>query len=52
MEDRDQFILRIEWDSADGHMKGFRTEPEFQPFLKDAPLRDYVGPVAPVRASS
>jgi quinol monooxygenase YgiN len=34
MEDRDQFILRIEWDSADGHMKGFRTEPEFQPFLK------------------
>jgi quinol monooxygenase YgiN len=37
-----EFILRIEWDSADGHMKGFRGSPEFkvflgaiQPFIKD-----------------
>lgn len=29
-----QFILRIEWDSADGHLRGFRTSPEFQPFLR------------------
>jgi len=28
------FILRIHWDSADGHIKGFRTEPEFRPFFK------------------
>jgi quinol monooxygenase YgiN len=27
------FVLRIEWDSADGHMKGFRTSKEFGPFL-------------------
>lgn len=27
------YILRIEWDSLDGHMKGFRTSPEFQTFF-------------------
>jgi quinol monooxygenase YgiN len=27
------YILRIEWDSLEGHLKGFRTSPEFQPFL-------------------
>jgi quinol monooxygenase YgiN len=27
------FILRIEWDSLDGHMKGFRGGPEFSAFL-------------------
>ena len=41
-EDAQQYILRIEWDSADGHMKGFRSSPEFkaffsaiQPYVKD-----------------
>jgi heme-degrading monooxygenase HmoA len=36
------YILRIEWDSLDGHMKGFHSSPEFrdffryvQPFLND-----------------
>ena len=36
------FILRIDWDSADGHMKGFRSSPQFraffqhiQPYVKD-----------------
>lgn len=28
------FILRITWDSADGHMKGFRPSAEFKPFLQ------------------
>ncbi len=32
-EDPKCFILRIEWDSADGHMQGFRRSPEFGPFL-------------------
>jgi quinol monooxygenase YgiN len=27
------FILRIEWDSADGHLLGFRKSPEFAAFL-------------------
>ena len=27
-------ILRIEWGSAEGHLKGFRGSPEFQTFLE------------------
>jgi len=41
-ESATEFTLRIEWDSADGHLKGFRSSPEFrsffaaiQPFVKD-----------------
>jgi len=41
-EDPDRYILRIEWDSEEGHLKGFRSSPEFraffaavQPFVKD-----------------
>ena len=41
-EDPDHYILRIEWDSKEGHLKGFRSSPEFraffaavQPFVKD-----------------
>jgi hypothetical protein len=26
-------VLRIEWDSADGHMQGFRRSPQFREFL-------------------
>ncbi|MFT3694197.1 MAG: antibiotic biosynthesis monooxygenase family protein [Kofleriaceae bacterium] len=45
----DSFILRIHWDSADGHLKGFRSSPEFksffaaiQPFVKDiSEMRHY-----------
>jgi quinol monooxygenase YgiN len=33
-EDREAFILQIKWDSADGHLKGFRGSPEFAPFLQ------------------
>jgi quinol monooxygenase YgiN len=41
-EDSDHYILRIEWDSQEGHLQGFRSSPEFraffaavQPFVKD-----------------
>ena len=27
------FILRIEWDSAEGHLQGFRKSPEFAAFF-------------------
>ena len=27
------FILRIEWDSAEGHLQGFRRSPEFATFF-------------------
>lgn len=33
IEELDNFIVRIEWDSEEEHMKGFRTSPEFQPFF-------------------
>jgi quinol monooxygenase YgiN len=38
----DHFVLRIHWDSAEGHLAGFRTGPHFpgffravQPFVAD-----------------
>ena len=41
-EDPDHYVLRIEWDSEAGHLKGFRSSPEFrsffaciQPYVKD-----------------
>ena len=41
-EDLDYYVLRIEWDSEDVHLKGFRSSPEFkaffsvvQPYVKD-----------------
>ena len=48
-EAHESYVLRILWDSADGHLKGFRTSPEFksffaaiQPFVKDiAEMRHY-----------
>jgi heme-degrading monooxygenase HmoA len=33
-EDPELYILRIEWDSVDGHMKGFRSSPEFNDFFR------------------
>jgi quinol monooxygenase YgiN len=27
------FVLRILWDSEEGHMRGFRRSPEFKPFF-------------------
>lgn len=32
-EEPASFILRIEWDSAEGHLQGFRKSPEFAQFL-------------------
>ena len=41
-EDPNYYTLRIEWDSEEGHLKGFRSSPEFktffalvQPYVKD-----------------
>ena len=27
-------MVRIEWDSAEGHMSGFRASPEFKTFFE------------------
>lgn len=32
-EDNSYYTLRLEWDSEEGHLKGFRTSPEFQSFF-------------------
>jgi heme-degrading monooxygenase HmoA len=32
-EEPDHFTVRIEWDSLEGHEKGFRSEPQFQTFF-------------------
>jgi heme-degrading monooxygenase HmoA len=41
-EDPSYYMLRIEWDSEEGHLNGFRNSPEFrtffglvQPYVKD-----------------
>lgn len=33
-EDHGVFVLRIEWDSAEGHLQGFRNSPEFRAFYQ------------------
>jgi quinol monooxygenase YgiN len=33
VEEPNNYVVRIEWDSEEGHMKGFRTSPEFQGFF-------------------
>ncbi|RKH92486.1 MULTISPECIES: putative quinol monooxygenase [Myxococcaceae] len=46
-EDATRFILRIQWDSAEGHMQGFRKSPEFARFF--AEIRPYVGRIEEMR---
>jgi quinol monooxygenase YgiN len=33
-EDPSQHVVRIEWDSEEGHMSGFRQSPEFRRFFE------------------
>jgi quinol monooxygenase YgiN len=33
-EDPTQHVVRIEWDSAEGHLSGFRHSPEFRSFFE------------------
>jgi heme-degrading monooxygenase HmoA len=43
-DDPAQFILRIEWESAEGHLEGFRKGGHFPPFL--AAIRPFIGEIA------
>jgi quinol monooxygenase YgiN len=47
VEEPGRYILRIEWDSLDGHEQGFRRSPEFQPFL--AAVRLFVDDIDEMR---
>ncbi len=42
-----RYILRICWESADGHMQGFRRSPEFGAFF--AAVRPYVAAIEEMR---
>lgn len=33
VDDPEKQVVRIEWDSAEGHMQGFRQSANFKPFL-------------------
>ena len=33
VEDPESYIVRIEWDSVEGHEQGFRQSPEFRAFF-------------------
>jgi hypothetical protein len=47
LEAPSSFVLRIEWDSAEGHLQGFRRSPEFAPFL--AAVRPFIGDIREMR---
>jgi heme-degrading monooxygenase HmoA len=47
VEDPSQFILRIEWTSAEDHLQGFRKSAEFRDFFNH--IRPYVGAIAEMR---
>jgi len=47
VEESGCYILRIEWDSLDGHLKGFRASPEFQSFF--AHVRPFVNNIEEMR---
>lgn len=46
-EDPTQYVLRIEWDSAEGHLQGFRRSAEFRTFF--AAIRPFVDDIAEMR---
>jgi quinol monooxygenase YgiN len=47
VDDPTQFVLRIEWDSAEGHMQGFRRSTEFRNFFSH--VRPYVNDILEMR---
>ena len=47
VEDPTQYVLRIEWDSAEGHLQGFRRSAEFRDFLTG--VRPFVGDIVEMR---
>ena len=46
-EDPEQFILRIQWDSTEGHLAGFRKSPQFSSFF--AAIKPYVAQIQEMR---
>lgn len=46
-EDPTSYIVRIHWDSAEGHLEGFRKGPEFPPFF--ALVKPFFSAIAEMR---
>ncbi len=46
-EEPKSFILRIEWDSSEGHLQGFRKSPEFAGFF--AAVRPFFNDIREMR---
>lgn len=47
LDDPTSYILRIEWDSVEGHMQGFRGSAGFRTFF--SAIKPYVGQIAEMR---
>lgn len=47
VEDPGTYVVRIEWDSLEGHLRGFRTSPEFRAFF--AAVRPFVDDIEEMR---
>lgn len=47
LDDPTSYILRIEWDSVEGHMQGFRSSPEFRTFF--AAIKPHVNQITEMR---
>ncbi|MDF3069369.1 MAG: antibiotic biosynthesis monooxygenase [Polyangiaceae bacterium] len=46
-EEPKSVVVRIEWDSAEGHLQGFRKSPEFAGFL--AAVRPFIEHIREMR---
>ena len=46
-EERDVFILRIEWTSSEDHLQGFRKSAEFRSFLPE--IRPFIDEIEEMR---
>ena len=46
-EDEAYYVLRIEWDSEEGHLKEFRNSPEFKSFF--TLVKPYVNEIQEMR---
>ena len=47
VEEPAAYTLRIEWDSLDGHLQGFRRSPEFRAFFQE--VRPFVDAIEEMR---
>lgn len=47
LEEPSSYILRIQWDSLEGHERGFRGSDEFRQFLPH--IRPFIGDIQEMR---